>query len=125
MTRATRQQLDEVALRLLRERRDVLGSITAVGKELEITRTAVSQALNGKYPANTHKLRARIMRRYADRIACPHLHRDIAPDECVSFRERPLPSGPRTAIDHWCACRACPENPLRRPEAAEIAGGDA
>lgn len=86
-------------------------SIAAVARRLGYSRPAVSLALRGKYVGGAARLAARILDVFADRVACPFLGRDLSPAECRAQREAPIPSGPRSAIDHWRACRHCVFNP--------------
>jgi len=114
MAQVTYQQLDGHSRKLLAARVGELGTIGAVANELGVTRTAISQAINGKYPANTGRLRIKILERYAEAVHCPHLKRDLTPGECRTFRNRDLPTSPLSAVKHWQACRFCPLNPNAR-----------
>ncbi|MCJ8142934.1 helix-turn-helix transcriptional regulator [Ancylobacter sp. A5.8] len=107
----TYPQLDDRCLALLREALERYGTRDAVAEQLGVSRTAVSQALNGRYPADVRRLAAKIVERFADHIACPHLAREIRSAECVELRERPLTPTSREAVKQWQACRACPLNP--------------
>lgn len=110
-------QLDEEALRLLQARLEFHGgSRAALARELGVSRSGVSQALDGKYPGDTKKLRALIVETLAQQIACPHLGHDIAPQACRLFRERPLSAASAAPADvkHWQACQLCMNNPARR-----------
>jgi len=107
----TYPQLDERTLRLLVEAVARHGTRGVVADMLGYTRTAVSQALNGRYPADTRKLAARIVEVFADHVACPHLALDIPSAACREHREAPLSTASREAIKHWQACRTCPLNP--------------
>lgn len=108
-------QLDRVALALVNRRVDELGTRAAVAAELEVSRSGLSQALDGKYPADTRRLRARIVEKYAGGVACPHLGSEISPSICKAHRERPLAASmaSRDTVKHWQACQACVENPDR------------
>jgi Predicted transcriptional regulator len=114
MARVIYRQLDDYSRQLLAARVEEFGTAGAVAEELGVTRTAVSQALNGKYPANTDRLRTKIIERYAEGVLCPHLDRDLSPGECRTFRSRDLPTSPLSAVKHWQACRFCPHNPNAR-----------
>lgn len=109
-------QLENRALALLASRVETLGSKAAVAKELGVARTAVSQALVGKYPANAARLAAKILSRYADALTCPFLGRVIPQAECREWQKRPFPTGSPAAVKHWQACRNCPN---RADDAAE------
>lgn len=104
-------QLDPRALALLHEAIARHGSQGAVAALLGYARTAVNQALHGRYPADARKLSARIVEVFADHVACPHLQREIPSASCREQRERPLSTANREAIKHWQACRSCPLNP--------------
>lgn len=113
-------QLDSAALALLTRRVSELGgSRAAVAAELGVGRTSVSQAIDGKYPGDTCHLRAKIMARYADLIACPVLG-PIPPRDCATYRERPLAacSANPASVSHWRACRVCINNPAAQGAAA-------
>lgn len=115
-------QLDDEAQRLLRARLEFHGgSRAALARELGVSRSGVSQALDGKYPGDTKKLRARIIETLADQVACPHLGADLAPPECKAARERPLSAacGSPADVKHWQACQSCQNNPARRRVATD------
>lgn len=122
--RVTYPQLDDEAMALLTARLDHHGgNRAALARELGVARTSVSQALDGRYPGDTRKLRARIMELLADQQACPHLGRPIPPGLCRSYRERTMAQAAtsRADVKHWQACRSCQSNPARptEKEAAE------
>lgn len=110
-------QLDDEAMAVLTARLEHHnGSRSALARELEFSRSGISQALDRKYPGDTAKLRVRIMERLSAMIRCPHLLAEIAPGACKSFRERPLSaaSGSPSDVQHWRACQTCVANPLRQ-----------
>lgn len=109
-------QLDHEAIALLATRLAELGGSRAkLALDLDVSRSAISQALDGKYPGDTKKLRARIIEKYADQILCPALQRAMAPAECKAARERPLAvcTASRSSVQHWQACQCCTHNPAR------------
>lgn len=113
----TYPQLDNEALEMLRARLGSNGnSRAALARELGVSRSGISQALDRKYPGDTRKLRARIVERLAAQLACPHLGIDLAPAECRTVRERPLSAASASPADvkHWQACQLCMNNPARR-----------
>lgn len=115
------EQLDDEAMDVLTARLAYhKGSRSALARELEFSRSGISQALDRNYPGNTARLRARIMERLSAMIACPHLEAEISPAACRAFRERPLTaaSGSPSDVRHWQACRVCVANPLRDREGA-------
>lgn len=118
-------QLDEDALNLLRTRLEFHGgSRAALARELGVSRTGVSQALDRKYPGDTRKLRAKIVETLADQVACPHLGVEISPQACKLWRERPLSaaSASRADVKHWQACQSCRHNPARPSPRTEGGG---
>ena len=90
-------------------------SRAALARHLGVSRSGVSQALDGRYPGDTKHLRALVVERLADQVLCPHLATEIAPSQCRSNRERSLAaaSGSRSDVKHWQACQGCLHNPLR------------
>lgn len=113
----TYPQLDDEALEMLRTRLGYHGnSRAALAKEIGVSRSGISQALDRKYPGDTRKLRAKIVERLAAQLACPHLGIDLAPSECKAVRERPLSAASASPADvkHWQACQLCMNNPARR-----------
>ncbi|QLP96182.1 MAG: hypothetical protein HZY79_00545 [Rhodoblastus sp.] len=91
MTAKSYPQLDEEALELMRRRLDYHdGSRAALAREIGVSRAAVSQALDGKYPSGTGKLRARVIEALAEMVKCPHLGAALAPGVCKAARERKL-----------------------------------
>lgn len=122
MTAKSYPQLDEEALELMRRRLDYHdGSRAALAREIGVSRAAVSQALDGKYPSGTGKLRARVIEALAEMVKCPHLGAALAPGVCKAARERKLStvSGSRSDVKHWQACQNCRNNPARRAPASE------
>lgn len=110
-------QLDAEALTLLHSRLEFhKGSRTALARELSMSRSAISQALDGKYPGSTAKLRARIFDLLAGQVTCPHLGADISPARCKETRERPLSaaSASRDDAKQWQACQSCRFNPAAK-----------
>ena len=119
--RVTYPQLDAEAMALLAERLDHhRGSRAALARELGVSRSGISQAIDGKYPGDTRRLRARIIEILANQITCPHLGIEMPPQTCRSWRERPITAatGSRDDVKHWQACQHCHHNPIRR-EAAQ------
>jgi DNA-binding transcriptional regulator YdaS (Cro superfamily) len=109
-------QLDDEALGLLRHRlAHHGGSRAALARELGVSRSGLSQAIDRKYPGDTRHLRALIVERLAEQVLCPHLGVEIAPGVCKAWRERPLSaaSASRADVKHWQACQICPFNPAR------------
>lgn len=81
-------------------------SITAVAIKLEISRTAISLVLAGKYPAKTDKIAAKVLDMYA-RITCPHTGVEITHAECRTLSTSAVPTSSPQAMRHWRACQSC------------------
>jgi len=114
-------QLDQEALDLAQAWLAAHGdSRAALARHLGVSRSAISQALDGRYPGDTRKLRAKLVERLAELVRCPHLAADLTPAECRAYRERPLSSASasRSDVKHWQACQGCPLNPDRIQDAA-------
>lgn len=108
------QQLDSEAMALLTTRLVYhKGSRAALSRELGVSRSGISQALDGKYPGSTANLRSLIIDKLAGQITCPHTAKEISPASCHQLRERPLSaaSGSREDVKYWQACQQCRFNP--------------
>jgi Bacterial regulatory protein, Fis family len=119
-------QLDDEAMAVMTARlAHHKGSRSALARELDMSRSAISQALDLKYPGDTKKLRARIFERLAAMINCPHLGVELAPALCASHRSRPLSAASysRQAVQHWQACQSCLFNPDRKTQMDKLDDG--
>jgi hypothetical protein len=105
---------------LLNRLAELKNNKAALARELGYARGSISSLLHGRYPANIAQVGVVIRERLACRIPCPHLARDIQPDECKWFRERPLSaaSGSKSDVRHYSACRVCRFNPDAKVEVA-------
>lgn len=112
-------QLPEHLRALLERQVEALGSKAAVAAQLGVGRTAIVQAINGRYPSDARHLAAKIEARFVDAVICPALGREIAPADCAGYRARPLAActASRETVRHWQACQGCGHNPAR-PKAA-------
>ncbi len=89
------------------------GSKAATARRVGISRTAVSLALAGKYPAeDTSRIEARVLAALAGRVPCPHEGTDIARPTCTDRSGRPMPMSSPAELRAWMACRTC----LHRPK---------
>lgn len=93
------------------------GSISAVARIIGYKRPSVSLYLAGRYPADPSRIEAAILAKLAGRVACPHLGRDIAGDDCRGFALRPMPMSDPRALRHWRACQGCPSRPKEADDA--------
>lgn len=46
-------------------------------------------------------------------VDCPHLQRPLPPGQCRSYASRSYTQVSSFEVDHWRACRRCPNNALR------------
>ena len=89
----------------------------AVAKELGISRSAVSLAMSGKYPASTKKIEDRVCRIYGGGglVNCPVLG-GITPEACAEHfrlsRQIGMKAGSPQTLLLYKRCRSCP---VRRP----------
>jgi hypothetical protein len=87
------------------------GSITKVAELLNVSRTTLSLALRGKYPAGTENLETKVFETFGEGVGpveCPHLGAEIGTRECRTYRERPAPMSHAAELRHWQACKSCP-----------------
>jgi hypothetical protein len=95
-------------MELVRLRVEQIG-ISKTARELGVSRTLVSLANSGTYPASTRKLEERALALYS-RLDCPHLGQSITAAECEAHAIMPMPRNNPLRLAHWKACRACPMN---------------
>ncbi len=81
-------------------------SITAVSVKLDVSRTAISLVLGGKYPAKTDKIAARVLDTYA-RHTCTHTGIEITHADCRQQANSEVPTSSPQAMRHWRACQGC------------------
>lgn len=81
----------------------------SVGNRIGASRTAVSLIINGKYPADTKHIAAKVMA-LLDRWHCPYLGTDITAEECVAVHSGQTPSHDPMRLAHRRMCRTCTHN---------------
>ncbi len=91
-------------------------SMTAAAERLDVSRTAISLLLSGKYTADPTRMHARILDVLGG-VWCPHLDQDIPRSQCRAWHSRQRPPA-QTAADvrHWRACQTCAHNPVAEEE---------
>lgn len=85
-------------------------SIAAMAKRLGYSRTSISLVLAGRYPGQTGRIEASVIK-VLERLACPHLGKDIPDSECRSMAFGPAPTHHPVKLGHWRACQRCPNRP--------------
>lgn len=78
----------------------------AVADKLDVSRTAISLVLAGKYPAKTDKIAAKVLDMFA-RLTCPHTSVEITHAECRALSTSAVPTSSPQAMRHWRACQSC------------------
>lgn len=88
----------------------------AIADELDVSRTAISLIVAGKYSAGMDKFAekhaSKVMALYAHQVWCPHLRASITPDACADHHSAPMNTSDPAKLKHWAACRSCKNNPL-------------
>lgn len=101
-------QLGEEALALLQAAVCAPGaSQGSVAAKIDCSRSAVSLALAGKYPANASKFEQKVLVALG-RVECPHLKEEISRKDCRDYHTRAAPTSSAFAMRHWRACQGCP-----------------
>jgi hypothetical protein len=94
-------------IQLLRARTEQLGSRAAAAREIGYSRSAVSLALDGKYPArDVTRLSATVTALYT-RCDCPSLATEITAGQCRGHRMRPMPQSNPDELRFWASCQGC------------------
>lgn len=105
--------MSPAAIDLLRAELARLGTKQAVADAIGRSRTAVSLALSGRYPAkNTAEFEAAVLTAL-DRIDCPHLGAPVRRDHCRATAIGRCPTHSPHAAAAWRACQTCPNHPER------------
>ncbi|MFE0757214.1 hypothetical protein ACFW16_24860 [Inquilinus sp. NPDC058860] len=102
--------VDPAVVALLRAEASRRGSIRAVADAIGRSRTAVSLALSGKYPASdTSRFEAAVLAAL-DQVECPFLAERVQRDRC-RLALGPCPTHAPHAAAHWRACQTCLNKP--------------
>ena len=81
-----------------------------VAERLGVSRPYVSRVTTGNLQ---HRVPAKFIARVSAvlmRVDCPYLQRPLAPADCRSYAERNYAQISSFEVDHWRACRGCPNN---------------
>ncbi len=101
-------------IELLRAERLKGKSIAEIAREIGMKRSSLSLLINGKYPAGLAKVTAKygpkVLMRYRNQVACPHLGRGIGTAECARHASAPMTMSSPAKLRHWRACQSCPHN---------------
>jgi hypothetical protein len=87
------------------------GSKAKTAARIGISRSAVSLALAGRYPAATDKLEAKVLEALAGMVPCPYDSQDIPRRSCRDRALRPMPMSSARELRSWTACQSCPHQP--------------
>ncbi|MCY1540158.1 hypothetical protein D9M68_757790 [compost metagenome] len=84
---------------------------TQAAERIGMSRTAVTLALQNRYPSpKTDRVERRVLDALG-RIECVAVGEVITAEQCQTYRERPAPTHNPHAMQHWRACQHCPSNP--------------
>lgn len=86
-----------------------------------VGRTQLSLVLNGRYPASTERLAAKVLAVF-DRHHCPYLGEPVLSEYCLQLNRGPVPTWDPSALDNRRACRVCAHRP--GPETPSQPSGD-
>lgn len=92
---------------LVEQRIEQLGTIQKVADELGYARPSLSLAINGKYVGSTDRIEETVLKVLGN-FKCPHLEREISPEECIAFKQRDAPTQNPAEMRHWRVCQQCP-----------------
>ncbi|PTQ68153.1 hypothetical protein [Pseudomonas sp. GV071] len=86
-------------------------TITATGKRIGMSRSAISLVLANRYPSpSTAGVERRVLA-VLGRIECLVVGEGITADECQRYRDKPAPTHNPQAMQKWKACLHCHFNP--------------
>ena len=89
-----------------------------VAERLGVSRPYVSRVTTGNLQ---HRVPAKFIARVSAvlmRVDCPYLQRPLAPADCRSYADRSYAQVSSFEVDHWRACRGCPNNARQKFELA-------
>lgn len=89
-----------------------------VAERLGVSRPYVSRVITGDLQ---HRVPAKFIARVNAvlmQVDCPYLQRPLPPADCGRYAERSYAQISSFEVDHWRACRACPNNARRNFELA-------
>lgn len=78
-----------------------------VAERIGVSRVYVSRVMSGDISPVPAKFVDRVVATLC-RVDCPHLGRDIAPDECRRYAARPYRALAAAEVAHWRDCQRCP-----------------
>lgn len=81
-----------------------------VAELLGVSRTYVSRVMTGHMPVAPLRFIERV-RNTLQQVHCPHLRRPLPPADCRAYAHRTYAQVSQFEVDHWRACRACPNRP--------------
>ena len=84
-------------------------SIGLASQRVGYSRTAISQALAGKYPGDLAKLERKVLAalELPMAVACPYLSLNLPTTMCREFSLKRAPTHNPVAMQHWRACQQC------------------
>ena len=83
--------------------------LAAVATQLGYSKATLSLVCSGKYGAHTDKIEEAVLEHFGV-VACPFEGQVLSVQVCRSWSQRDVPTSSSWALQHWCACQACPLN---------------
>lgn len=77
---------------------------------VRVGRTQISLVINGRYPAGTRSLAAKVLAVF-DRHPCAYLGVDVSIEHCIEVNTGPAPTWDPAALDQRRCCHTCPYRP--------------
>jgi hypothetical protein len=84
----------------------------------QVSRCYISRATTGDLRHGALPTLARHVASVLMQVDCPHLGQPLQPAACRAYAERSYAQISQFEVDHWRACRKCPQNPTRTAKAA-------
>jgi hypothetical protein len=95
-------------------------SVSSVAARIGMPRPSLSLLVNDTYPARLDKVgnkyAAKVLALLKDQLHCPHLRKGISLETCRHHAGRPMSTNNPERMSQFMACRACPQNPISKPE---------
>ena len=82
---------------------------------VRVGRTQLSLVINGRYPASTRRLAAKVLTVF-DRRPCPYLGVEVPIEHCLELNSGPAPTWDPAALDQRRCCHTCPYQPSKQGE---------
>ena len=85
--------------------------VAGLAERIGYSRTALSLAINGKYPAGEKGIAEAVLE-LLPQVRCPYLGKFIDRSECAGIALGAPPTSNPQRIRHWQACQQCANKPM-------------